>query len=180
MSRNFLVLVLALLLFTTYGRDAKRDVEDLKNELSLINAKIAKEKHIIANKDMLIKKIKSQEKVAIQNKKMLFPPNVNDSIAFGKIQSFVKRVVSNLGMDFVSSNWGEPVQKEGYLKLPISFIVRCYPEQVDEFLKKMYSYDKLLKIESITIGKFRKEKLVLNLIICGFKLESNNESKSNR
>jgi len=177
MTRNLLALLFVILVFITYGEPAKEDMENLKEELLLLNTRISKENDILKKKRKLIEELKRQKEVALKNEKKLFPADVNDSIALGEIQSFVKKIARDSGMDFVSSNWGEPVEKEGYVKLPISFILRGYPENVDEFLRKLYSYDRLLRIERITIGKFKKEKLVLNFVISAFKMEKKGEAK---
>ncbi|HIE58638.1 MAG TPA: hypothetical protein EYP82_01620 [Hydrogenothermaceae bacterium] len=107
-------------------------------------------------------------------KKKMFSAKINDSIALGKIQGFTKEIAKKTGVEVVVSNWGEPVSKGKYKKLPVSFTIRAYPQQLTLFFDQLYSYDKFLKIDTLTIGKFRKEKLVLSFTIAGYKLEKKN------
>jgi Tfp pilus assembly protein PilO len=179
-KRNLLFLLLSILLFMKYGEPTKKDIEYLKGELTLLNTKISKESWILKEKRNLMKELKKQEKKAEENRKKLFSSNLNNSIALGKVQNYIKKIAEDSGMDFVSSNWGEPIEKDRYIKLPISFILRGYPANVDTFLKKLYSWNKLLKIETITIGKFNRQKLVLNFTIFAFKLEKKSEPQNNR
>ena len=178
MSKRPLVLLLAILIFSLYARPAREAVEKLKDELIFINAKIKREQSILERKKDFLKVIQKQQQRAEVNEKKMFASVVNDSIALGEIQSHIKKIALDIGMDFVSSNWGEPLKKHKYIKLPISFMLRGYPDEVNEFFKKLSSLEKIFKIERITIGKYKKEKLVLNFSLSGFKMMAEEQKGS--
>lgn len=171
MSKYILILLASILIYIGYATDLKQKLENLKDQLLLVNTKIYQNEELIKNKEKILKKINKEIKVANENKKKLFSPNTNDSIDLGNIQSFVKNTALKSGIEVVVSNWGEPITKKGYKKLPVSFVIRAYPEQLSQFFNSLYSYEKFLKIDTLTIGKYRNEKLVLSFTIAGYKLE---------
>jgi len=174
MSKYILIIIASVILYMSYTLDLKQKNKELLEQLLLINTKIYQNNQLLKNKEKILNKIKEQLAIAEKNRKKLFPPSTNDSVALGQIQGFIKNVATKIGIEVVVSNWGEPILKERYKKLPVSFTIRAYPQQLALFFDQLYSYDKFLKIDTLTIGKFRKEKLVLTFTVAGYKLERQN------
>ena len=158
MSKTLLFFAVALILYIGYGIDFKNEVKNDKNKLLLINTKIEKNRYILTQKDKIKKQIQQQLGIDKLNREKLFSESINNSIALGEIQNFVKSVAEKLNIEVVMSNWGEPELKNEYKKLPVSFVLRAYPQQLKPFFDKIYSYQKFLKIETFTTGKYKKEK----------------------
>jgi len=171
-TRYVLFFLLVLTLYIGYVDDKKKETEQLINQLKIINTKIANNETLIKQKENILTKIKRQEEISRKNRSKLFPPTINDSLIFGKVQQYIKNICNDIGVDLVSSNWGEVIRKSKYKKIPVSFIIRIYPHQLTTFFNKLYSYEKFLKIDSIMIGNYKSQKLVINFIVSAYKLEN--------
>ena len=89
----------------------------------------------------------------------------------------LKKILQRSGLTIVKINWGEVLKKQGYKKLPISFVARGTPIQLENLFRKIQNSGKLIKFEQITITKYRKEGLLIDAIVTGFKKEESSDVK---
>jgi len=178
-DKKLIVLLLILLVYIFFIKPKSENIKPLLEENKFYQKKILKEKYLKENREKIIKNITKMMKVAKKNKEKFFQKQISNSEAIGKIAEFLKNSAIMTNTEFVNSYWGEPIEDEtnSYIKLPLSVTIRGYPPEIDKFLKNIFSYEKLLKIERLTVGIYEKQKLVVNFTIIGYKLKKDLSEK---
>lgn len=139
-------------------------------ELRRIERLIAKEKFIQSQAKKINDIYPREKKIIELNKKMFFSDKLSTSSAMGNMQSVIKSFAKENSLQVLSINWADPEEKDGYIKLPISFTVKGYPDGIFNFTKEILSFKKLMRFSVYSISRYR-DKLILKAIIVGFKLK---------
>ncbi len=171
-DKKVIIILLLLVVYIFFIKPKAENIEPLVEEVALYQKKITKEQYLKENKDKILKDINKMLEIAENNKKKFFSPEINNSEALGQILEFLKITASNNNIEFLTSQWGEPVEDEtgNFLKLPLSVVVRGYPPEINKYLQDVYSYEKLIKIEKVSISIYRNEKINLSFSTIGYKL----------
>jgi Tfp pilus assembly protein PilO len=171
-DKKVIVILLLLVVYIFFVKPKAENIEPLVQELALYQKKITKEQYLKENKDEILKDINKMLEFAEKNKEKFFPPETNNSEALGQILEFLKLTAINDNVEFLTSQWGEPVEDEtgNFLKLPLSVVVRGYPEDINKYLQDVYSYKKLIKIDKLSTSIYRNEKINLSFSTTGYKL----------
>lgn len=140
-------------------------------ELRNLEKSIAKEK-FIEKKSLKIKKLYPQYmKTVKRNNSLFFKQNTSVSASMSNMQKMLKRAIKTNDLISVNMNWGVAEKKDGYQVLPISFIVRGYPNQISGFIKSVLTSHKLFRFITYSVSKYRK-KIAVRATVVGFKLKN--------
>ena len=170
-KRTVLILIL-LVLYVFYVKPKSENLDSLTDEVLFYQKKIVREEYIKENKDKVIKEINRMLEIDKKNEEKLFPSDIPNSEAFGKIEDMLKSKAKDLELEFINSYWGEPVTDEenGYVKLPITATVRGMPDSIDRYTREVLSWDRLLKPERMILGTYQREKVHLSITVVGYKM----------
>ncbi len=170
-DKKTVAILVILVFYIFFVKPKSQIIESVMNELLFYQKKIVKEQYIKENKGKVIKEINEMLKVDKENEKKLFSSDTPNSEAFGKIEDMLKSLAGELELEFVNSYWGEPIvdEEHGYVKLPITASVRGMPEKIDEYLRKVLNWDKLLKIDRMILGTYQRQKVHLSITVNGYK-----------
>ncbi len=171
-DKKIIVILLLLVFYIFFIKPKAENIEPLVEEVALYQKKISKEEYLKKNKEKIQKDIKNMLTIAQKNKEKFFPPEMNNSEALGKILEFLKSTASSNNVEFLTSQWGEPVEDEtgNFIKLPLSVVVRGYPPDINSYLQNVYSFNKIIKIDKLDLSIYRKEKINLSFSVVGYKL----------
>ncbi len=171
-DKKVIIILLLLVGYIFFIKPKAENIESMVQELAFIQQKISKEEYLKKNKEKILKDIDKMLQIAQKNKQKFFSPQINNSEALGKILEYLKNSALKNNIEFLTSQWGEPVEDEtgNFMKLPISVVVRGDPPDINKYLQDVYSYNKLIKIDKVTFGIYRKEKINLSFSVIGYKL----------
>ena len=173
-DKKLLAILILLAGYVLWIKPLQQEAAPKWVQLTTIRKSIAKEEFIAKQAEKIKSIYPVYEKIINSNRALFFPKNTPLATDRSKLQQMVKHLLEQNGLEVVRINWGEVIKKAGYEKLPLSFTARGYPGQIETFLKQLLSANKLIRFEQISISKFRREKLVIEAIIVGFKLEAGN------
>ncbi len=170
MDKKLMIIVVLLALYVIWIKPLNQKAQFIRFQIAATDKAIAKEKFISKQAKKIKKLYPIYEKTDKENKRIFFSLVTPVSTAMSKLQQSLKRAAKAVGIKITSLNWGEPIKKDGYLKLPLSFTLNGRPEQVSFFLERIADSKKLMRFEEITISKYSKNRLRFNAIVFGFKL----------
>ena len=140
-------------------------------QLKYLRRSISKEKFINQKLNRIEKLYPKYMNVADKDSALFFSSKVSASEVMSEMQGFIKSTATRSGVQLLRINWGNEMNKKGYSVLPISLSVKGYPYQIDNFLKDLYSFKKLIRFESVTVmASTYSSKPSLNAIVKCFKL----------
>ncbi len=172
-DKKIIVILLLLIGYIFFIKPKAQNIEPMVEEIALYQKKISKEEYLKKNKEKILKDINDMLKISEKNKQKFFPPEINNSEALGSILEFLKSSALKNNVEFLTSQWGEPVEDEtgNFIKLPISVVVRGNPPDINRYLQDVYSFTKIVKIDKLTLSIYRKEKVNLSFSVVGYKLK---------
>lgn len=171
MKKKILVILVSFVIFMVYNKDLGLKIDNIEQQILLLNKRIAHYKQILDYKSDVLRKIEIQLQIDKENRKKFFSKNIDNSVIFEQIQQYINSIAKSSGLEIVSAKWGEPMEKEGYLELPLFFSCKATSYQLDYLLRSIYTYKYFLKIKSLSINKYLKDKLSLKFTISGFKIK---------
>jgi|GEM_PF-5337336 len=169
MDKKLLIILLLTVLYIFLIHPFASQSEFKRIELKNIQKSIAEEKFIAKKANKIKTAYVSDQSVIKKNRSLFFPKNTPTSNDMSKLQQIIKQIAEKNGVQIVSINWGIVTKKADYYQLPISFRIRCYPNQMKQFIKELLSSDKLIRFKSFSISKFRKQ-ILISAVVTGFKL----------
>ena len=169
MDKKLLIILLLTVIYIFGIHPFGSQSEFKRIELKNIHKSIVEERLLAKKAEEIKKAYSSNQSIIKKNRSLFFPVNTPTSNDMSKLQQIIKRIAGENGMQIVSINWGVVTKKTGYYALPISFRIRGYPDQLKRFMKGILSSDKLIRFETFSISKFRKQ-LLISSVAMGFKL----------
>ncbi len=163
-----ILLLLAFYIFVVSPLNSSLKMELF--ELRHLEKAIAKEKFIAKKSEEIKKLYPDAIKKIKKNNSLFFKGSLSNSSAMSSLQNMIKNSAGISGVQVVNMTWGVAVDKKGYTTLPISFLVRGYPNSVFSFVKNMLSLKKFLIFSMFSTSRFR-DKLVLRAVVVGFKIK---------
>ncbi len=168
-DKRLLIIILLLAIYSIVINPLNSQSEFKKMELKNISKSIAKEKFIAKKTEEIKKAYAANQLIVKENKALFFPADTPTSTDMSKFQQIIKRIAEKNGMQIINVNWGAVVKKTGYYILPISFQIRCYPNQLEQFIKEILSSNRLVRFKTFSVSKYRKQ-LIINAVVVGFKI----------
>jgi hypothetical protein len=157
--------------FIFYIKPAREKGEQTRMRLAVVESQIAAQEAIKAGSADFKKRVATTGKTATANETYFYPAKTSATLALVDLQDFVKNTALTTKMEVTTSTWGEPVADgaTGMMRIPMTFMLRGVPADVDQFLQKLLYGKKYIRIERATISKYQDQQLVLNLALVAFK-----------
>jgi Tfp pilus assembly protein PilO len=177
-DKSLFFLLISIFIYVYFIPPYEEKISQLKDEIKYLNLKIEKEKTILQKKDEILKKVEKTLKIAKKNEKLIYADK-NDSEIQSEIQNFLKKEASSVEADFLGASWEEPLiyEKFGYKELPMMVSVKGTPPIMGRFFANMFSFDKIINIKSLEIGKTRPYSVLFAFKISSYKLLTEKENK---
>lgn len=171
-DRSLIIVLIITAAFIFYVKPARERSEQTKMRLAVAESQIAAQEAIKLGSSDFKKRVASIGKAATSNEAYLYPAKTSVSLALVDLQDTVKSIATTAKMEIVTSTWGEPVNDiaTGLTRIPMSFMLRGGPSDLDLFLQKLLYGKKYLKVERATITKFQDQQLTLTISLVAFKL----------
>lgn len=170
-DRKLVLILILLICYVFWVRPLKQNAQPEFSEIKTIQKSIAKKKFIAKHQNEIKKSYKRNQRIIHQNEALLFSEDTSLTNDRSKLQQVLKGMLISSGLTVVRINWGEVVKKKGYDALPLSFIARGTPDQLENLFIRIQKSRKLLRFYQITISKYRKKRLLIEAIIMGYKKE---------
>lgn len=155
--------LLVLHVFYVSPRVVEADL--LEEELGLLLEREVREQALQEEKAELRAAIAAAGQAAAANHRRLFPASLNRSAALGQLE----RAVQHEGLELVRTSWGEPVEEDaGYVRLPLSVVVRGAPPALAGLLRQLESSEKFLRVHAATLRGDGPDHLVMTLVVHGY------------
>jgi hypothetical protein len=157
--------------FIFYIKPVREKGELTKVRLAVVEGQIAAQEAIKRGSDDFKRRVATIGKIAATNESYLYSSTTSSSLALVDLQDFVKRMATDAKMEIVTSTWGEPTPDSttGMIRIPMTFMLKGIPPDLDQFLQKLLYGRKYIKIERATISKYQDQQLFLNLSLVAFK-----------
>lgn len=170
-DRSLLIVLMITAAFIFYIKPAREKGEQVRMKLAIVESQIAAQEAIKRSSGDFRKRLEATGRTAATNEAYLYQAKTSASLALVDLQDFVKNIATAKKMEIVSSTWGEPTYDStaDITRIPMNFILRGVPPDVDQFLQKLLYGPKYVKIERASISKFQDQQLVLNLSLLAFK-----------
>ncbi len=173
-DKKLLIILLLLAAYIFVVKPLNTSLKTKIFELRNLEKSIAKEKFIEKKAPQIKKLYPLYMKRAKKNDSLFFLENTSVSTSMSNMQKMLKRAIKTNDLISVSMNWGVAEKKDSYQVLPISFIVRGYPNQISGFIKSVLTSHKLFRFITYSVSKYRK-KIVVRATVVGFKLKKKND-----
>jgi len=170
-DRSLLIVLVITVAFIFYIKPAREKGEQIRMRLTVVESQIAAQEAIKRGSADFRKRVAMTGKTATANESYIYPAKTSASLALVDLQDFVKSTATATKMEVITSTWGEPVidAATGMARIPMSFMLRGVPADVDQFFQKLLYGKKFIKIEKATISKYQDQQLLLNLSLVAFK-----------
>jgi hypothetical protein len=170
-DRSLLIVLMITVAFIFYVKPAREKGEQTRMRLAVIETQIAAQEAIKRGSADFKNRVATTGKTATSNEAYLYPAKTSASLALVDLQDFVKNTATTTKMEITTSNWGEPVvdAATGMTRIPMTFMLKGVPVDLDQFLQKLLYGKKYIKIERATISKFQDQQLYINLSLVAFK-----------
>ncbi|MFA7403356.1 MAG: GspMb/PilO family protein [Pelobacteraceae bacterium] len=170
-DRSLLIVLVITVAFIFYIKPARERGEQTKMRLAVVESQIAAQESIKRGSADFKKRVASLGKTATTNEAYIYPAKTSSSLALVDLQDFVKSTATATKMEITTSTWGEPVADSttGMTRIPMTFMLKGIPADVDQFLQKLLYGKKFIKIERATISKYQDQQLLLSLSLVAFK-----------
>jgi Tfp pilus assembly protein PilO len=170
-DRSLLLLLVVTVAFIFYVKPATEKNSLLRSQVAVLDSQIAFQKNFRAKSGEIDKRLKASGTAAGQNNGYLFPAGQSESLAMVELQEMVRRLAIAEHLEVVSATWGEPVMdgKNLVTRLPMSFVVKGLPPELDTFLRKLSHGGRFVKIERASIAKQMDQVLQLNFSLVAFR-----------
>jgi hypothetical protein len=170
-DRSLFIVLIITIAFIFYIKPAREKGEQIRMRLAVIESQIASQEAIRKGSGEFKKWVAMIGKTAATNEGYFYPAKTSASLALVDLQDFVKNTANTTKMEITSSTWGEPVADSttGMIRIPMSFIFKGVPADVDQFLQKLLYGKKYIKIERATVTKYQDQQLLLNVSLVAFK-----------
>ncbi|MEI6206357.1 MAG: GspMb/PilO family protein [Desulfuromonadales bacterium] len=171
MDRSLLIVLVITAAFIFYIKPAREKGEQTRMRLSVVESQIATQEAIKRGSADFKKRVEATGKTATTNETYLYPSKTSASLALVDLQDFVKSTATATKMEITTSTWGEPVVDgtTGMTRIPMTFMLKGVPADVDQFLQKLLYGNKFIKIERASVSRLQDQLLVLNLSLVAFK-----------
>ncbi|GAM08224.1 general secretion pathway protein M [Geobacter sp. OR-1] len=170
-DRWLLLLLLVTAVFILFVKPARESIELMQTRLTVVESQIAAQKALKAGRSEIERRISSAGTVAEANERYLYPITTSSSMALVDLQDTVRTAATQTRMEIVTSTWGEPVTDpvSGLTRIPMSFVLKGGPAEIDPFLRKLQNGSRFVKVERASVTKFQDQYLTLNLALVAFK-----------
>lgn len=170
-------LIVSIILLVVALWDVQPRMEEYaakRGELLLLKKQLSKELLFRQKQAEIEKDLEKAVQIHQENMNRFYPGNIPPETAMNQLQEMLKQTLKGCGLEMLNSKWGEPYKKEkrNFLMLPISFMALGEPPQIEEFLTRVLSNEKILNCPILNISKSSKDKLTLDLTITGYQLPS--------
>lgn len=171
MDRSLLIILMITTAFIFYIKPAREKGDQTRMRLTVVETQIAAQETIKRDSANFKKRVATTGKTATTNETYIYPAKTSASLALVDLQDFVKNTATATKMEVTTSTWGEPVADTttGMTRIPMTFMIRGFPADVDQFLQKLLYGKKFIKIERATILKTQEQQLSLNVSLVAFK-----------
>jgi len=170
-DRSLLIVLVITVAFIFYIKPARERGEQTRMRLAVVESQIAAQEAIKRGSADFNKRVAALGKTATTNEAYIYPAKTSSSLALVDLQDFVKNTATSTKMEITTSTWGEPVADSttGMTRIPMTFMLKGIPADVDQFLQKLLYGKKFIKIERATISKYQEQQLLLSLSLVAFK-----------
>ena len=169
MDRLLLILLVLVGVYVFWSKGIAEKTREKVRELRIIDYKIAKERFIKSKTKEIRKIYPKQLKIIKQNNNLLYSPKNRDSFVMGNLQSLLKKIAKRNHIELISINWGFVENKVNYSILPISFMAKGYPQDIELFIRNIiYNRKKVIRFKILKLTR-AKNKLVVNGVIRAYK-----------
>lgn len=169
-NKRLLILLTVIAIYVFFAIPYAEREQTEVNAIRLLKAKISRETNILENKSKIIEKLSQSKTEYDKYIKYFYPANISISKAMDNYQQMFSSFANESGLEIVSAKWGEAVENENYVALPIIFIMNGYPRQVDNFFGLLSKSDKLYSIKTLRVGRRGNYNLTINFISYAYKL----------
>lgn len=176
-DRSLLIILAITVAFIFYVKPARQNIDLLKTRIAVLDSQIATQENIKKLRREIDGRVKATGAAASANEEFLYPAGKSSSLALVDLQETVKSAAAATHMEVVNSTWGEPVpdEKSGLTRIPMSFMVKGLPADMDQFLQRLLHGKRFIRAERASVTKFQDQLLVLNLSLVAFKREGKHE-----
>lgn len=170
-DRTLIIVLMITVAFIFYIKPAREKSEQTRMRLTVIESQIAAQEAIKGGSDDFRKRVASIGKTATANETYFYTAATSASLDLVDLQDFVKNIAAATKMEIATSTWGEPAadSTSGLTRIPMVFVLKGVPADVDQFLQKLLYGKKYIKIERATISKSQEQLLILNISLVAFK-----------
>jgi Type II secretion system (T2SS), protein M subtype b len=170
-DRSLLIVLLITVAFIFYIRPAREKGDLTRMRLAVIETQIATQESMKRDSASFKTRVAAIGNTSTINEAYIYPAATSASLALVDLQDFVKSTATAAKLEITTSTWGEPVADSsiGMTRIPMSFMLRGLPADVDAFLQKILYGKKFIKVDRASISKFQDQLLVLNLSLVAFK-----------
>jgi hypothetical protein len=157
--------------FIFYVKPTRNNISLLQTRLTVLESQIAAQEALKRQSKEIDVSLKSTGAASSVNEAYLYPATMSNSLALVDLQDFVKNGAKANRLEVISSNWGEPIAdpKTGQTRLPMTFMVKGAPADLDVFLRKLLYGRRYIKVERATVSRFQEQLLTLNFSLVAFK-----------
>lgn len=170
-DRSLFIVLVITVAFIFYVKPAREKGEQTRMRLAVVESQIAVQEAIKRESADFKKRVTATGKTATINESYIYPAKTSASLALVDLQDLVKSTATATKMEIITSTWGEPAADSatGMTRIPMTFMLKGVPVDVDLFLQKLLYGKKYIKIERATITKVQDQQLMLNLSLIAFK-----------
>lgn len=170
-DKSLLIVLMITVAFIFYVKPAREQAEQTKIKLTVVEAQIAAQDTIKRGSKDFEKKMLVLTKTSTANESYIYSEKTSASLALVDLQDFVKKTATATKMEITTSTWGEPVfdSTTGMSRIPMSFMLKGVPADLEPFLQKLLYGNKYIKIERATVSKYQDQQLLINLSLIAFK-----------
>ncbi len=169
MDRFLLTLLVLVGVYVFWVNGINEKTWEKVRELKTIDYRIAKEEFIRSKSREIRKIYPKQLRIIKQNNNLLYSSKNRDSFIMGNLQSLLKEAAKKNHIKLINVNWGFVENKDGYSVLPISFMAKGYPQDIESFIKDIiYNGKKIIRFKIMKLTR-AKDNLVINGVIQSYK-----------
>jgi len=171
MAKYYLYLLFAVFIFINGIGYFEEELKVEMKKQTLLHIKLDKQKLYYLHSKEIDSILTQQNQTIAKNSKLFFEKNKKETIVFSEIQSYVQSIAKSINGKINQLHSGTVMKTPMYIKYPISLDIELIPEDLDKFLKKLYSSKRYLFIDSIFVVANQREKiLLLKITLLGYQL----------
>ncbi len=170
-NRRLLALLFMMAFYVFYVRPQVEEGQQLVEQNIAMRNSIAREKVLAEKLEQHPEKLTQLVEKIRFNRSLLFPAELDNSSALGKLQQLIKQAAASSGVELNQSHWGEPVVVDtlNIVRLPLSLTIYGGAKQLDQFRSRVLDSGILVEIETAQIQKKSLDNLLLRIGLVGFK-----------
>jgi len=172
MAKYYLYVLVSLFILLNVVDYIQKELKQTIKQHTLLEYKIAKQKLYSSHTQEVKNILNEQKKILEQNEKFFFKKDKKETLIFSEIQKYLQSISKSIDGEITKLQSGSVIDFKEYKRYPITLDVRLIPEDLNIFLKNIYSWNKYLYIDSIFIYTLQIEnRLRVKITLVGYQLK---------